>query len=73
MTYQMGIVRPRLMGQNLALNMAHHGYRVAGYGLEVEKLEASSRAAAMGRNLQGVDSYAALMQRRTGCKNRSMT
>src|SRR5215813_5991628 len=41
--YDIGVVGLGVMGQNLALNMANHGFSVAGFDLDAEKAAASQK------------------------------
>jgi len=51
--YEIGMIGLGVMGRNLALNMADHGYSVAGYDMDQTKVEALSRESAE-RNIRGV-------------------
>lgn len=44
MQYDIGVIGLGVMGRNLALNMAHHGYAVAGYDLDPNKRDESTAA-----------------------------
>ena len=41
--YEIGMVGLGVMGRNFLLNMADHGFRVAGYDKDVSKVEALRR------------------------------
>ncbi len=62
MTYKIGVVGLGVMGHNLALNMERNGFPVAGYDLDAAKTKAFLEGPAVGKNIIGVDSPAALMQ-----------
>jgi 6-phosphogluconate dehydrogenase len=53
--YAIGMVGLGVMGRNLLLNMADHGYPVAGYDLDISKV-AALRAEAQGRAVRAVES-----------------
>jgi len=59
-TYDIGMIGLGVMGRNLVLNMADHGYAVAGYDRDVSQVQALRREAA-GRNVRGVDKPADLI------------
>jgi 6-phosphogluconate dehydrogenase len=54
-TCDLGVVGLGVMGRNLLLNMADHGYAVAGYDKDVSKVQALQQAAGR-RDLRGVQS-----------------
>ncbi len=58
--YDIGMVGLGVMGQNFVLNMADHGYRVAGYDLDPAKREALLQAAG-DRPVTTADSMAAFV------------
>jgi 6-phosphogluconate dehydrogenase len=53
--YEIGMVGLGVMGRNLVLNMADHGFAVAGYDKDQTKVEAL-RQESEGRNVRGADS-----------------
>jgi 6-phosphogluconate dehydrogenase len=53
--YEIGMVGLGVMGRNLLLNMADHGYSVAGYDKDLSKVQAL-RTAAGSRDVQGAES-----------------
>lgn len=57
----LGMVGLGVMGRNLALNLADHGYRVAGYDVDPEKVAALSREAAE-RQVQGTTTFGELIE-----------
>jgi 6-phosphogluconate dehydrogenase len=57
--YEIGLIGLGVMGRNLLLNMADHGFAVAGYDREASKGQAL-RAEAAGKAVQAADSLAAL-------------
>jgi 6-phosphogluconate dehydrogenase len=59
-TCNIGMVGLGVMGRNLALNMADHGFSVAGYDLDTKKVEALSREAE-GRSVRGFADMGDLM------------
>jgi 6-phosphogluconate dehydrogenase len=61
MNYKIGIVGLGVMGHNLALNMERNGFPVAGYDLDAAKAKAFLDGPAVGKQIIGVDSPAALM------------
>jgi 6-phosphogluconate dehydrogenase len=61
MKYKIGVVGLGVMGHNLALNMERNGFPVAGYDLDAKKTKAFLEGPAVGKNITGVDSPAALM------------
>jgi hypothetical protein len=61
MTYKIGIVGLGVMGHNLALNMEHNGFPVAGYGLDATKTKTFLEGSSAGKNIAGVDSPESLM------------
>src|SRR4051794_34741092 len=44
-TFDMGLIGLGVMGRNLALNVAEHGYSLLGHDRDREKVEATHRAA----------------------------
>ena len=54
-TYEIGMVGLGVMGRNLLLNMADHGYSVAGYDKDLGKVEAL-RDEAEHRDIRGAES-----------------
>jgi len=50
-----------VMGRNLLLNMAEHGYSVAGYDTDLEKVQALNTEG-HGRDVQGVKSIEELVK-----------
>ncbi|MCL5957799.1 MAG: NADP-dependent phosphogluconate dehydrogenase [Chloroflexi bacterium] len=54
-TYEIGMVGLGVMGRNLLLNMADHGYSVAGYDTDTSKVQ-SLRDEAEKRDIQGAES-----------------
>ncbi len=54
--YDFGMVGLGVMGSNLLLNMADHGYGVAGFDLSVDKTKAFEASAKSGQRLKGVNS-----------------
>ena len=61
MQYQIGVVGLAVMGTGLALNLAEHGFSVAGYNLEPENTAAFVQAGRQaGYQVEGFDSYEAL-------------
>ena len=58
--YEIGMVGLGVMGRNLLLNMADHGFSVAGYNRDPRKVEAL-RQEAKERNVRGVDSIEELI------------
>jgi 6-phosphogluconate dehydrogenase len=62
MAYKIGVVGLGVMGGNLALNMEHNGFPVAGYDLNAAKGQAFLQGPAKGKNVIVVDSPAMLMQ-----------
>lgn len=54
--YDFGMVGLGVMGSNLLLNMADHGYSVAGFDLSAEKTKAFESSAKNGQRLKGVNS-----------------
>jgi 6-phosphogluconate dehydrogenase len=57
--YEIGMIGLGVMGRNLVLNMADHGYAVAGYDRDPDQVQAL-RAATEARDVRGVDSLRAL-------------
>jgi 6-phosphogluconate dehydrogenase len=57
--YEIGMIGLGVMGRNLVLNMAEHGYAVAGYDRDPDQVQAL-RAAAETLDVRGVDSLPAL-------------
>jgi 6-phosphogluconate dehydrogenase len=57
--YEIGMIGLGVMGRNLVLNMADHGYAVAGYDRDPDQVQAL-RAAAEARDVHGADSLRAL-------------
>jgi 6-phosphogluconate dehydrogenase len=55
--YEIGMVGLGVMGRNLLLNMADHGYSVAGYDVDSTKVEALRREAER-RDIRGAESLA---------------
>lgn len=55
-----GIIGLGVMGQNLALNIERHGFSVAGYRRDREKLQEFLSTEAAGKQIIGVDSLPAL-------------
>ncbi|MCB0084707.1 MAG: NAD(P)-binding domain-containing protein [Caldilineaceae bacterium] len=55
--YEIGMVGLGVMGRNLLLNMADHGYAVAGYDLDGDKV-AELQAEAGTRDIQGAKTVA---------------
>ena len=51
--FEIGMVGLGVMGRNMVLNMADHGFSVAGYDKDVAKVEELSRESAS-RNVRGV-------------------
>ena len=47
--YDMGLVGLGTMGHNLALNIAEHGFSVAGYDQDMTKIKALAEAPSQGR------------------------
>jgi 6-phosphogluconate dehydrogenase len=58
--YELGMVGLGVMGRNLLLNMADHGYRVVGYDQDMGKVQAL-RFEAEGRALRGAESLEEFM------------
>jgi 6-phosphogluconate dehydrogenase len=58
--YEIGMIGLGVMGRNLVLNMAEHGYAVAGYDRDPDQVQAL-RAAAETLDVRGVDSLPALI------------
>jgi len=54
--YDFGIVGLGVMGRNLLLNMADHGFAVAGLDLDEEKANSLVKEAASGQNIKGFTS-----------------
>ena len=62
--YEIGLIGLGVMGRNLALNMADHGYAVAGYDKDHDKVNAL-HAESAGRHIRGarsLDEYMALLK-----------
>ncbi len=59
-TYEIGMVGLGVMGRNLVLNMASHGFSVAGYNRHPDKVEAL-RQEAKGLDVRGADSIEELV------------
>jgi len=63
--YQIGMVGLGVMGRNLLLNMADHGYAVAGYDNDIKKVEAL-RLETEGRPIKGAETvtdFAAMLHK----------
>lgn len=60
-TYDIGMIGLGVMGRNLALNMADHGFAVAGYNRHPDKVAEFEREAA-GRNVLGAKSLEELIK-----------
>src|ERR1039457_6935404 len=58
--YEIGMVGLGVMGRNLVLNMADHGFSVAGYNRHPSKVEALRREA-KGLDVRGADSIEELI------------
>lgn len=59
--YQFGVVGLAVMGRGLALNLAEHGFSVAGYNLEPELTAAfTAEGQRLGFSVTGCPSYEAL-------------
>lgn len=54
--YDFGMVGLGVMGRNLLLNMADHGYAVAGFDLSKEKTDEFEKSGQPGQHLKGVNS-----------------
>lgn len=54
--YDFGMVGLGVMGRNLLLNMADHGYAVAGFDLSKDKTDAFEKSGQAGQKLKGVNS-----------------
>lgn len=54
--YDFGMIGLGTMGKNLLLNMADHGYAVAGFDLSADKAKAFEESGAAGQHLKGVHS-----------------
>ncbi len=54
--YDFGMIGLGVMGSNLLLNMADHGYAVTGFDLSTEKTDDFERSARVGQKLKGVNS-----------------
>lgn len=61
-TYDIGMIGLGVMGRNLALNMADHGFAVAGYNRHPDKVAEFEREAA-GRNVLGAKSLEELIKK----------
>jgi 6-phosphogluconate dehydrogenase len=61
MICKIGVVGLGVMGGNLALNIEHHGFPVAGYDLNAAKVRAFLDGPAAAKQIVGVDSPASLM------------
>src|SRR5512135_2458894 len=61
MECDIGVVGLGVMGSNLAHNIERHGFRVAGFDLDVAKASAFAHGAASGKHLTLADSPAALV------------
>lgn len=59
--YDLGMVGLGVMGRNLLLNMADHGFALAGYDLDRSKVEALRQEAGK-RTIVAVDTAEALVQ-----------
>ena len=57
-TYQIGMVGLGVMGRNMLLNMADHGYSVAGYDTDPTKVATLRTEAAAGHDIKGAASLA---------------
>ena len=55
--FDIGMVGLGVMGRNLLLNMADHGYAVAGYDKDLQKVEALRQEASQ-QSVQGAESMA---------------
>lgn len=61
--YQFGVVGLAVMGRGLALNLAEHGFSVAGYNLEPEMTESfTAEGRRLGYSVSGASSYQELCQ-----------
>lgn len=56
-----GLIGLAVMGQNLVLNMADHGYRVAVYNRSIERVDAFIEGPAKGKSIQGCHSLEELV------------
>ncbi len=60
-TYDFGMVGLGVMGANLLLNMADHGYAVAGFDLSKDKTKEFEKSGKKGQELKGVNSLEELV------------
>jgi 6-phosphogluconate dehydrogenase len=56
-SYNLAMIGIGVMGKNLLLNMADHGFKVIGYNKNPEKTNALEQAATPGTTVKGVNSY----------------
>lgn len=60
-TYQFGMIGLGVMGRNFLLNMADHGYAVAGFDLDANKTSALESSATAGTTVKGVNTIDAFV------------
>lgn len=60
--YDFGMIGLGVMGRNLLLNMADHGFPVIGFDLDAQKAAALESAATAGTTVKGVNTLAAMLQ-----------
>ncbi|HRH60760.1 MAG TPA: NADP-dependent phosphogluconate dehydrogenase, partial [Chitinophagaceae bacterium] len=60
-TYQFGMIGLGVMGRNFLLNMADHGYAVAGFDLDASKTSALESSATAGTTVKGVNTIEAFV------------